>query len=140
MRELIRASLERRCRGIGAAANCAVEFDWSDGYPATINDPQMADYIADLSRKVLGPDRYVPAARPAMGGEDFAYYLERVPGCFFLIGVLPSGQEHYPSLHSDHFDFTDAAFATGMVTTLLSNLPYTIVGAGVSTCAPVILG
>jgi metal-dependent amidase/aminoacylase/carboxypeptidase family protein len=48
-----------------------------------------------------------------MGGEDFAYYLEQVPGCFFLIGVAPS-KDPYPSLHNDRFDFTDAALATGI--------------------------
>ena len=49
-----------------------------------------------------------------MGGEDFSYYLERVPGCFFLVGVQPPGVESYPTLHSDHYDFTDAALAVGM--------------------------
>jgi metal-dependent amidase/aminoacylase/carboxypeptidase family protein len=49
-----------------------------------------------------------------MGGEDFAYYLEKVPGCFFLIGVRPPDRADYPSLHSDRFDFTDAALGVGM--------------------------
>ena len=49
-----------------------------------------------------------------MGGEDFAYYLQKVPGCFFLVGVVPPGREHYPPLHSDRYDFTDAALGVGM--------------------------
>jgi metal-dependent amidase/aminoacylase/carboxypeptidase family protein len=49
-----------------------------------------------------------------MSGEDFAYYLQCVPGCFFVIGVRPHDRTDYPSLHSDRFDFTDAAMATGM--------------------------
>jgi metal-dependent amidase/aminoacylase/carboxypeptidase family protein len=58
-----------------------------------------------------------------MGGEDFAYYLEKVPGCFFLIGVQPPGRQNYPSLHSDLYDFTDDALATGigMFTGLVRN-------------------
>ena len=48
-----------------------------------------------------------------MGGEDFAYYLREIPGCFFLVGVAP-GRDIYPPLHSDRFDFTDAAIAVGM--------------------------
>jgi metal-dependent amidase/aminoacylase/carboxypeptidase family protein len=49
-----------------------------------------------------------------MGGEDFAYYLEKVPGAFFMIGTIPPGQKSYPSLHNEKYDFTDAALATGM--------------------------
>jgi metal-dependent amidase/aminoacylase/carboxypeptidase family protein len=74
----------------------------------------MADYVARVARQALGDARFVPAARATMGGEDFAYYLEKVPGCFFLIGVRPQDREEYPSLHNEYFDFTDAALATGM--------------------------
>ena len=49
-----------------------------------------------------------------MGGEDFAYYLEKIPGCFFLVGVQPPGTSSYPSLHSDRYDFTDDALLIGM--------------------------
>ena len=62
----------------------------------------------------MGADRFFPVARPSMGGEDFAYYLEKVPGCFFLIGVEPADRDAHPPLHSDRFDFTDAAMAVGM--------------------------
>ena len=49
-----------------------------------------------------------------MGGEDFSYYLEKVPGCFFFVGVAPPDRQPYPSLHNDRYDFTDAALAVGM--------------------------
>jgi metal-dependent amidase/aminoacylase/carboxypeptidase family protein len=48
-----------------------------------------------------------------MGGEDFAFYLQKVPGCFFLLGVQPAHLDGYPPLHSDHFDFTDDAIEVG---------------------------
>jgi amidohydrolase len=114
-RQKIRASLERRCAAIAAGAGCTVKFDWYDGYPATVNDPKMSDYVATIARKTLGPERFIPVGRAVMGGEDFAYYLEKVPGCFFLVGVEPPGfSGGYPSLHSDRYDFTDAALAVGM--------------------------
>jgi amidohydrolase len=113
-RKVIQQSIRRRCAAIAAASECALEFQWEDGYPATINDPAMADYVAVVATNILGNTCYIPAARPAMGGEDFAYYLEKVPGCFFLVGVCPPDRAEYPSLHNDHFDFTDAALATGM--------------------------
>ena len=119
-----REALERRCRGVASANNCELKWTWVPGYPSTVNDPAMADYVATIARKTLGPDRFIPVARPSMGGEDFAYYLDKVPGCFFLVGVAPAvstpavsnppDRNDYPSLHSDRYDFTDAAMAVGM--------------------------
>jgi metal-dependent amidase/aminoacylase/carboxypeptidase family protein len=74
----------------------------------------MADHVAKVARGILGNTSFIPAARPSMGGEDFAYYLQKVPGCFFLVGVCPPGKDQYPPLHSDRYDFTDASLAIGM--------------------------
>jgi len=52
--------------------------------------------------------------KPVMWGEDFAFYVEHVPGCFFLLGVKPEGRETYPMLHNPAFDFTDAAVPVGI--------------------------
>lgn len=109
MRRHAKEAMERRGRALAEAGRCDLEFHWHEGYPSTVNDPIMADYV-----KKLSGDRFIPAARPAMGGEDFAYYLEKVPGCFFLIGLLPEGREKFPALHTETFDFTDAAMATGV--------------------------
>jgi amidohydrolase len=113
-RKLIEASVRRRCEGIAHANGCKLDFTWERGYPPTVNDPAMADYVANIARQALGQDRFVPAARAVMGGEDFAYYLQQVAGCFFLVGVMPPDRTEYPSLHSATFDFTDAALGVGM--------------------------
>ena len=113
-RAKVREAIERRCNGIAEANDCEMRFDWIEGYPATVNDPAMAAYVAQIAAQTFGPDRYFPVPRPSMGGEDFAYYLEKVPGCFFLVGVEPPDRDSYPPLHSDRYDFTDAAIAVGM--------------------------
>jgi amidohydrolase len=113
-RKQIRKSIERRCTGIAQANRCELRFEWIEGYPPTVNDPAMADYVAKVAKQTFGPDRYFPVPRPSMGGEDFAYYLEKVPGCFFLVGVEPIERQTYPPLHSDRYDFTDGSLAVGM--------------------------
>ena len=113
-RKKIAAAIRRRCAGIAAANACELKFTWEEGYPPTVNDPAMADYVAKVARQTVGADRYFPVPRPSMGGEDFAYYLEKVPGCFFLVGVEPPGSNAYPPLHSDRYDFTDAAMQVGV--------------------------
>lgn len=125
-REKIREAIERRCTGIADANDCELRFDWVDGYPPTINDAKMAEYVARIAKQTLGEDHYFPVPRPSMGGEDFAYYLEKVPGCFFFVGVEPADRDGYPPLHSDHYDFTDAAIGIGMrmFVELVRNFPH----------------
>jgi amidohydrolase len=113
-RRLFRESIERRCAGIASAQGCRLEFEWTEGYPATTNDAAMAEYCAVAAKQALGADRIVAVARPSMAGEDFAFYLEKVPGCFFLLGVCPAGQDSYHSLHSSRYDFPDAALEAGI--------------------------
>ena len=114
-RQSARQRIERRCAGIAAAGGCKMQFEWREGYPPTVNDPVMSDYVARTTRATFGPNSFMPVARPSMGGEDFAYYLEKTPGCFFLVGVEPpGGAGPYPSLHSDRYDFADAAVNVAM--------------------------
>jgi len=113
MRKQIREAIERRCQGIADANDCDLRFELIEGYPPVINDPAMAEYLGKVARQTLGNDRFIPVTRPSMIGEDFAYYLEKVPGCFFALGVEPLDRNGYPSLHSDRYDFTDAAMEVG---------------------------
>jgi amidohydrolase len=113
-RTAMKSAIYRRVGAVASASRCSAEIEWTEGYPATVNDPEMTDYVAKVAREALGGQRFLMAGRPSMGGEDFAYYLEKVPGCFFYVGVEPVGAGGCPSLHNDHFDFTDAAIGVGM--------------------------
>lgn len=107
-----RAAILRRVSGIASAHGCSAEIDYEEGYPATINDAASAELVAKVAREELGAGGYVPCGAPVMGGEDFAYYLRKVPGAFFFVGVRPEGRETYPPLHSDRFDFNDSVIGT----------------------------
>lgn len=107
-------AVERRVKGIAAANGCEVKAEIESGYPPVVNDPEMADYVAKVARETLGPERFIPIGKSSMGGEDFAYYLQELPGCFFMIGTSPQDRDDYPNLHSDRYDFTDEAAKTGM--------------------------
>jgi metal-dependent amidase/aminoacylase/carboxypeptidase family protein len=49
-----------------------------------------------------------------MGAEDFSFYGQQVPACFYWLGLLNEGQEHYPNLHAPEFDFNDKALPVGI--------------------------
>lgn len=120
VRHQVQQAILRRVTGVAAAHDCVADLQWTDGFPPTTNDPASADYVARIARHCLGPDAFIPAASPSMGGEDFACYLEQVPGCFIHLGLRPPDQTSAPGLHTPLFDFNDAAIDPGL--RLLVNL------------------
>jgi len=113
-RESALESLERICRGVAAAHRCTVTFQYYGTTPCTINAAEASAFVKETAARVLGPRGYVDAPKPAMWGEDFAFYLERVPGCFYVLGVQPHDRDSYPMLHNPGFNFTDAAVPVGI--------------------------
>ena len=68
----------------------------------------------DLARTELGDAAVYEVERPFMGAEDFSYYGEVVPACFFLLGLLPPDETSMPLLHASDFDFNDSAIEVGV--------------------------
>ena len=63
--------------------------------PALINDLNIADYLEDAATKVLGKENIFPR-KEALGGEDFAYYLQHKPGAMFNVGIRDEGMPYIP--------------------------------------------
>ena len=112
--------IERRMRelseGIGQAFELGVEFDFHRNYPPTVNH---AAETAFVRRALLGMGASVHDFEPTMGAEDFSYYLEHKPGCYFLIGNgdgahRPEAAGAGPcTLHNPSYDFNDALIPVG---------------------------
>lgn len=113
-REAALASFERICRSIAEAHRCTVAFAYHGTTPPTTNTPELAAFVRNVATDLLGPSAYIPVDRAAMWGEDFAFYLQRVPGCFFVLGVQPPDRDSYPMLHNPNFDFNDDAVPHGI--------------------------
>jgi len=111
VRDLAEARLkeiaETTCRSFGAACS----LDYEKGYPALVNNPEMVDLALGVMRRTLGQDKIVPFD-PIMGGEDFAYYLQKVPGAFFFLGA---GDGHPYPHHHPAFDIDERALPTGVL-------------------------
>jgi hippurate hydrolase len=113
-RQVLRTAVHEIPTGIAGTLGCEIEIDYHDGYPVTRNDAATTESFHDLARSVLGDDRVEPLEFPVMGGEDFAYYCQKIPSCFFALGLCPPDQESIPSLHHPAFDFNDNAITTGV--------------------------
>ena len=108
MRGLIRELAENIARANGATAETIIE----PGYPAVINDAHAADRAALAAAKLVGEDRVIRHLPPRMGGEDFAYMAQKVPGCFVRIGQRTADKGAQPA-HTVRYDFNDDILPIG---------------------------
>ncbi len=100
--------------------NTATSFDikadikFGDGYPVLVNEGKCAELVADVGRRVLGAENVKTHYPPSMGGEDFAFYAQKVPAAMFRLGLQPVGAFDFPGLHNPRFNFNDDAIPTGI--------------------------
>jgi amidohydrolase len=104
--------IERVLRGCCQASGASYSFDYLWRYPVTANDPEQTRYSRALAGQTLGDDRVVEAAQ-LMGAEDFSFYAERVPACFYTLGAQGGPHSGHPH-HSSLFDIDERALPTGV--------------------------
>ncbi|MCH7741016.1 MAG: amidohydrolase, partial [Chloroflexi bacterium] len=85
-RELIHNSLERLAKQTAIAMKCEAIFERLYGAPPVVNTPEVADWISATAAGVIGPD-HVGEVEPVSVGDDMAEFINRVPGCYFLLGA-----------------------------------------------------
>ncbi|MGE5587608.1 MAG: M20 metallopeptidase family protein [Clostridia bacterium] len=113
LRKAVPDMIKRTLDGITRSAGAAFEFTYSPGYPPLANDERVAAIVAESAKKILGRRRVIEDIEPSMGGEDFAYFLQEVPGAMFMLGAgNPDKGARYPA-HHPKFDFDEEAMAFG---------------------------
>ena len=115
-------TIERRMRevaeGICAAHGAACDFRFDRGYPVTVNHAAETDFVRQVLGGVVGADRVLPF-EPTMGSEDFSFFLQEKPGCYFMIGNgdgahRAHGHGEGPcTLHNPNYDFNDELIPLG---------------------------
>ena len=115
--EALRRQVMGMIREIAAALAQAhggtAHFDTTRGEPVLENDPGMTTLIQEAAASVLGPDRVHVLARPSMGSEDFAFYVNAVPGAMFRLGTRNEQQGHTHPVHSPEFGIDESAIPVG---------------------------
>jgi len=114
-RERMNRRFTELIEGVAQSFGGSAEVKLAPGYPALVNDDRMVDFVESIAKEIVGSSKVVELKEPSMGGEDFAYYLQKYSGAMFRLGVGPA-----PSLHSDTFNFNDEALETGMM--MMTNL------------------
>ncbi|MFP7297039.1 amidohydrolase [Neobacillus niacini] len=120
-KDTIEKEVKKMVRGIEEEFGVACELTYTPDYPPLYNDPRLTAFVAESLRSLKDPDIKEVKEFPAMApSEDFAYYAEKFPACFFYIACTPKGVEdpyfnHHPKFDIDEAALLVAAKAVGQV-------------------------
>jgi hippurate hydrolase len=101
--------IEQLARGVAQGMRGDAELDYSFSYPVTMNDEGAAQHALTVIRDLFGEENALELPNPAMGGEDFAFFLEKIPGAFIWLGV----GENVSYLHTPTFAFDEEILPQG---------------------------
>ena len=111
-RQLIKTRMSELIDGIGNAFNAKITLNYKDGYPPVINNEECATKLLRAATKDVDDGAGSPYL--SMGGEDFSYFVNEKPGCFFFIGSAPKDRELLSTPHHcSHFDIDEDALLVG---------------------------
>ncbi len=122
IRERVLRRVRETAEGVASALGGRAEVDIEPSYPPLVNHDAMVDVVRANAARLVGEDDVLVKLRPNMGVEDFAYYLERVPGAFFSLGVRNEARGIVHTVHHELFDVDESAMALGVAVQVLNAL------------------
>ncbi|RLC86594.1 MAG: amidohydrolase [Chloroflexi bacterium] len=112
VREILLRRLREVLEGTARVMGATAVLKMYPVTPALVNDAATTGVVQDAIRETLGAEALHVGLR-SMGGEDAAFFLNEVPGCYFFIGSTPPGQEKVPH-HNPRFDIDEQALPIGV--------------------------
>ncbi|WP_348753207.1 M20 aminoacylase family protein [uncultured Aquincola sp.] len=116
--DLLQRRMQEVAEHTAAAFECTVDFEFVRNYPPTINHDAETEFAKGVLAEVVGADNVVPF-EPTMGAEDFSFFLQKIPGCYLMIGNgegahREGGHGLGPCmLHNPSYDFNDDLIPLG---------------------------
>ncbi|MGB3683939.1 MAG: M20 family metallopeptidase [Rubrobacteraceae bacterium] len=109
LRQTMPQRIEELARGVAQGMRGDAELDYTFSYPVTVNDADSARRALGVIGGLFGEDHALELPNPSMGGEDFAFFLEKLPGAFVWLGV----GEDVSGLHTPTFAFDEEILPRG---------------------------
>jgi len=123
LQKTIPGRMDRILKGMVESFRGTYEFDYQSGCPTVVNDPALTHLVERVAGQVLGQDQVfeIPAI---MGSDDMAFFLDKVPGCYFCLGTgnPAKGTDH--SHHHNRFNIDEDSLAIGAEVMAHSALTY----------------
>ena len=106
--QLIRQVIEQVASSMGAEALLHIDI----GYPCVHNDEKLHQQVVPLAGQLVG-EKNISETEVRMGAEDFGFYAQQIPGCFFRLGVMNRSLGITHGVHTSRFQVDEAALAPG---------------------------
>ena len=111
-RKMIKIRMKEILSGISKTFGAKINLTYKDGYPPVINNTMVTKNVEKVAKNIIGDDVIDPYL--SMGGEDFSYFANEIPGCFFFLGTAPKDA---PAMsvpqHCSHFNIDENAMLIG---------------------------
>lgn len=103
----------QQAKGLAIATGAEIDFKVDVGYPTVDNEPMITEAAWKLADQYMGADN-VEETELRMGAEDFGYYSQVIPGCFFRLGVRNELKDAIHNVHTPVFKVDEDAIAHGV--------------------------
>jgi hippurate hydrolase len=112
VRDQLRQGIGRIATSIAELHGAEAAVELMSGTPPLVNTPKMVSLAGASATEVVGRENVARLRIANMGGEDFAYFMEEVRGCYVRFGSQVPGKQGFPA-HSSRFDFDEEALPIG---------------------------
>jgi hippurate hydrolase len=113
VQDFVERRLNELCPAIAVAFGATATVQYQRSYPATINTPKEAHFVADVAQALLGKEHVVRDLEPSMGSEDFSHMLQAKPGAYMRLGQGAENGVGSCFLHNSRYDFNDDILPLG---------------------------
>ena len=103
----------QQAKGLSLATGAEIDFKVDVGYPTVDNEPIITEAAWKLADTFMGASN-VEETEKRMGAEDFGYYSQVIPGCFFRLGVRNESKGIIHNVHTPHFNIEEEAIENGV--------------------------
>nr|WP_277625381.1 M20 aminoacylase family protein [Burkholderia stabilis] len=111
VRDLLETRIKEVVHAQAVVFGATATIDYQRRYPVLVNDAEMTAFARNVAREWVGDANLIDGMVPLTGSEDFAFLLEKRPGCYLIIGN--GDGEGGCMVHNPGYDFNDAALPTG---------------------------
>ena len=122
IRKLVLTRVHEIAEGVASGLGGRAEVEIRPSYDPLVNHDSMVDVARANAERLLGGANVALIPRPSLGVEDFAFYVTRVPGAFFSLGVRNEAAGIVHPVHNNLFDVDESCLAIGAALQTLNAL------------------
>lgn len=105
--------IRKMAKGLAISTGAEIDVNVDVGYPVVNNDVQLYPLARTKAEEYAGKEN-ISETEVRMGAEDFGYYTQEIPGCFYRLGVMNEAKGITSSVHTPTFNIDESAIETGM--------------------------